>query len=211
MAAVAQRVGLGFPWQTGVLAVEVVDPCTLGGVVSTRVAVAVVDLGWRVCAHVDRWKAGFADSESCKTDGLGSTQKRRVRNPNKFGSPSRLGVTCAPRLFRIACYHAPSATTSGSRNLHTSRRTGSATPPRPSRPAFSLIGRPPLAGTRSGTRAQHGGRGRRQVRLLRAQPPRTNSPRRGATELPADGFSCSNCPAHAEKRKNGCIERAKRG
>jgi len=32
-----------------VLAVEVVDPYTLGGVVNTRVAVAVVDLGWRVC------------------------------------------------------------------------------------------------------------------------------------------------------------------
>ena len=55
MAAVAERIGLGFPSETRVLAVEVSDPYTLGGAVSAPVAVAVDELARRVCAHVERW------------------------------------------------------------------------------------------------------------------------------------------------------------
>ena len=55
MAAVAERLGLGFPGETQVLAVEVLDPYTLGGAVSTPVAAAVDELARRVCARVERW------------------------------------------------------------------------------------------------------------------------------------------------------------
>ena len=55
MAAVAERLGLGFPSETRVLAVEVLDPYTLGGAISTPVAAAVDELAQRVCAHVERW------------------------------------------------------------------------------------------------------------------------------------------------------------
>ena len=55
MAAVAERLGLGFPSETRVLAVEVLDPYTLGGPVSPPVAAAVDELERRVCACVERW------------------------------------------------------------------------------------------------------------------------------------------------------------
>lgn len=55
MAAVAERLGLGFPSEIKVLAVEVLDPYTLGGAVSTAVAAAVDELARRVCAHVEQW------------------------------------------------------------------------------------------------------------------------------------------------------------
>jgi hypothetical protein len=92
MAAVAERVGLGFPSGTRVLAVEVVDPYTLGGVVSTRVAVARME-GLRSCRSVE---SAFADSESCKTDGLGGALNRRVRNPNKFFVLWKLEISRVP-------------------------------------------------------------------------------------------------------------------
>jgi len=60
MAAVAERLGLGFPSDTRVLAVEVVDPYTLGGAVSARVAAAIDELAHRVRAHVDRWASDQA-------------------------------------------------------------------------------------------------------------------------------------------------------
>ncbi len=55
MAAVAHRLGLGFPSQTRVLAVEVLDPYTLGGAISAPVAAAVDELTRRVRALVERW------------------------------------------------------------------------------------------------------------------------------------------------------------
>jgi hydrogenase maturation protease len=55
MAAVAERLGLGFPSEIRVLAVEVMDPYTLGGAVSTAVAAAVDELARRVCHRVQRW------------------------------------------------------------------------------------------------------------------------------------------------------------
>jgi len=55
MAAVAERLGLGFPSEIRVLAVEVLDPYTLGGGVSTAVAAAVDELARRVCARVEQW------------------------------------------------------------------------------------------------------------------------------------------------------------
>jgi len=60
MAAVAERLGLGFPSETRVLAVEVLDAYTLGGAVSTPVAAAVEELARRVCARVERWASEHA-------------------------------------------------------------------------------------------------------------------------------------------------------
>ena len=55
MAAVAERLGLGFPSEIRVLAVEVLDPFTLGGAVSTAVGAAVDELARRVRARVEQW------------------------------------------------------------------------------------------------------------------------------------------------------------
>ena len=58
LAAVANRLDLPFPSETRVLAVEVLDPYTLGGPVSEPVAAAVEELVRRVRAHVARWASG---------------------------------------------------------------------------------------------------------------------------------------------------------
>jgi hydrogenase maturation protease len=55
MAAVAQRLGLRFPTDTRVLAVEVLDPYTLGGAVSAPVAAALDELVRRVRGLLERW------------------------------------------------------------------------------------------------------------------------------------------------------------
>jgi hydrogenase maturation protease len=52
MAAIADRLGIDFPSETRVLAIEVQDPYTLGGAVSAPVAAAVDELARRVRAHV---------------------------------------------------------------------------------------------------------------------------------------------------------------
>lgn len=56
LAAVAERLGLGFPSRTEVLAVEVVDPYTLGAGLSGPVAAAVPELVRRVREQVLRWE-----------------------------------------------------------------------------------------------------------------------------------------------------------
>src|SRR3990170_343895 len=56
LAAVAERIGLGFPSQTVVFAVEVVDPYTLGARLSEPVAAAVPELIRRVREQVLRWE-----------------------------------------------------------------------------------------------------------------------------------------------------------
>ena len=79
MAAVADRLGLTFPSETRVLAIEVLDPYTLGGAVSAPVAAAVDELAWRVRAQVGRWAPDRRSGRqhrrrlslgpaSCKTD-----------------------------------------------------------------------------------------------------------------------------------------------
>ena len=55
MAAVADRLGLTFPSETRVLAIEVLDPYTFGAAVSAPVAAAVDELARRVRTHVERW------------------------------------------------------------------------------------------------------------------------------------------------------------
>jgi len=60
LAAVAARLGLGFPTQTVVFAVEVVDPYTLGAGLSPPVADAVEELVRRVREQVRAWEGGSA-------------------------------------------------------------------------------------------------------------------------------------------------------
>jgi hydrogenase maturation protease len=55
LAAVAGRLGLAFPGQTRVLAVEVVDPYTIGAPLSEPVAGAVGELIRRVRELLERW------------------------------------------------------------------------------------------------------------------------------------------------------------
>jgi len=55
LAAVAERLGLGFPAETRVLAVEVLDPYTMGTKLSEPVASAVDELARRVRDQVERW------------------------------------------------------------------------------------------------------------------------------------------------------------
>jgi hydrogenase maturation protease len=62
LAAVAARLGLGFPSRTRVLAVEVVDPYTLGARLSEPVAAALGELVRRVREQVRRW-----EREPCTT------------------------------------------------------------------------------------------------------------------------------------------------
>ena len=60
LAAVAARLGLGFPSQTVVFAVEVVDPYTFGIGLSPPVAGAVDELVKRVRSQVRRWEGEAA-------------------------------------------------------------------------------------------------------------------------------------------------------
>jgi hydrogenase maturation protease len=55
LAVVAERLGLGFPAETRVLAVEVLDPYTLGAPLSEPVAGAIGDVARRVREEVERW------------------------------------------------------------------------------------------------------------------------------------------------------------
>jgi hydrogenase maturation protease len=56
LAAVASRLGLGFPSRTVVFAVEVDDPYTLGAGLTAPVAEAVDELARRVRDRVRRWE-----------------------------------------------------------------------------------------------------------------------------------------------------------
>jgi hydrogenase maturation protease len=55
LAAVARRLGMGFPDRTRVLAVEVAGPLMFGTPLSEPVAAAIAPLGQRVLDQVRRW------------------------------------------------------------------------------------------------------------------------------------------------------------
>jgi len=58
LAAVARRLGMGFPDRTRVLAVEVAGPLTFGAPLSEPVAAAMAPLGRRVLDQVRCWAPG---------------------------------------------------------------------------------------------------------------------------------------------------------
>jgi hydrogenase maturation protease len=63
LAAVAERLGLGFPARTRVLAVEVADPYTLGAPMGEAVAAAVPEVVRRIREQVLAWR----EEEPCTT------------------------------------------------------------------------------------------------------------------------------------------------
>lgn len=67
LAAIAARLGLTFPERTVVLAIEVVDPYTLGAPLSPPVAAAIPGLIRRVRAIVEAWGPGSEEGEPCTT------------------------------------------------------------------------------------------------------------------------------------------------
>jgi hydrogenase maturation protease len=70
LAAVAERLGLAFPAETRVLAVEVADPYTIGGGVSEPVEGAIEELVDRVRELVERWTSldrGPSGGAGCTT------------------------------------------------------------------------------------------------------------------------------------------------
>lgn len=60
MAAVARRLGLRFPSEMYVLAVEVLDPYTIGGTISPPVAGAVDEVAQRLRARIEQWGSSRA-------------------------------------------------------------------------------------------------------------------------------------------------------
>ena len=85
MAAVAQRLGLRFPTDTRVLAVEVLDPYTLGGAVSAPVAAALDELVRRVRGVLARW----ASDRTCVYSRVDQTRHAEAASLSP-GSPARL-------------------------------------------------------------------------------------------------------------------------
>jgi hydrogenase maturation protease len=63
LAAVADRLGLKFPTETRVLAVEVLDPYTMGASVSDPVANVVDEVARRVRDQVECWASEHAAGE----------------------------------------------------------------------------------------------------------------------------------------------------
>ncbi len=84
LAAVARRLGMGFPDQTRVLAVEVAGPLTFGAPLSKPVAAAIAPLGQRVVEQVRRWAAedpGAVDSavQTATSGSAGPDMQRQGR------------------------------------------------------------------------------------------------------------------------------------
>lgn len=77
LAAVAERLGLRFPSQTRVFAVEVEDPYTLGAGLSESVARSVAEVAARVRDVIDGWEAENLDVEVEVTTCTTSTSPRR--------------------------------------------------------------------------------------------------------------------------------------
>ncbi len=69
LAAVARRLGMGFPDRTQVLAIEVAGPLMFGAPLSEPVAAAVAPLGRRVLEQVKRWAS--EDSRCRRPEGTG--------------------------------------------------------------------------------------------------------------------------------------------
>ena len=100
-----------------------------------------------------------------------------------------------PRPWRIACYHAGSATTSGSRNLHASRGAGSTTQSAPLRPGMhASSGAPHSEAPTPAQEHSTAGRVAGQVRILRTCPGTNQHSLRRPPNVPAD------CSAQSAQR-----------
>ena len=93
LAAVARRLGMGFPDRTRVLAVEVAGPLMFGTPLSEPVAAAVVPLARRILDQIRLWAS--------EDSGDGLPEGARVRAPRTCHrgaarSPGRSGPTAGP-------------------------------------------------------------------------------------------------------------------
>jgi hydrogenase maturation protease len=84
LAAVARRLGMGFPDRTRVLAVEVAGPLVFGAPLSEPVAEAIVPLARRVLEQVQRWAS---EDSGRGPDGAG-------REPEDTLPPGLGGTRC---------------------------------------------------------------------------------------------------------------------
>ena len=93
LAAVARRLGMGFPDRTRVLAVEVAGPLMFGAPLSEPVAAAIAPLGRRVLEQVLRWAS--EDSRRGRPAGAG-------RGPEEIlpRGPGRARCTTTTRSAR---------------------------------------------------------------------------------------------------------------
>jgi hydrogenase maturation protease len=87
LAAVARRLGMGFPDRTRVLAVEVAGPLMFGAPLSEPVAAAVAPLGRRILEQVQRWAS--EDSGDGPPEGAG-------HGPEDTLPPGPGGAFCGP-------------------------------------------------------------------------------------------------------------------
>jgi len=102
MAAVADRIGLRFPTETRVLAIEVLDPYTLGGAISAPVAAAVDELVRRVRAQVERWASDHPRTWK-RRRGPGSGHPRQLRVEEVNPSARRADHTVASSRSGTHC------------------------------------------------------------------------------------------------------------
>ncbi len=77
LAAVARRLGMGFPGRTRVLAVEVAGPLMFGAPLSEPVAAAIAPLGRRVVEQVRCWAARLPEGTPGGTPCMTTTRSAR--------------------------------------------------------------------------------------------------------------------------------------
>ena len=93
LAAVARRLGMGFPDRTRVLAVEVAGPLMFGAPLSAPVAAAIAPLGRRVLEQIRRWAS--EDSGRGQPEGSGCGPEDTV--PGGPGGTSCMTTTRSAR------------------------------------------------------------------------------------------------------------------
>jgi hydrogenase maturation protease len=92
LAAVGKLLGLGFPADVLVLAVEVVDPYTMGAGLSAPVAAALPELVRRARRQVERW-----ESEETKPRREPRSTRARARAHERSGKGARCTTSMPPR------------------------------------------------------------------------------------------------------------------
>jgi hydrogenase maturation protease len=100
LAQVAKRLGMGFPDQTRVLAVEVAGPLEFGASLSKPVAAAIAPLGRRVLEQVQRWAS--EDSGRGLPEGAGHGPESAGHGPGDtaLGGPEGARCTTTTRSAR---------------------------------------------------------------------------------------------------------------
>jgi hydrogenase maturation protease len=92
LAAVGEQLGLGFPADVRVLAIEVVDPYTMGAQLSPPVAAALPELVRRARRQVEQWASGGKKTRSQRRS---KPVRGRARAQSEKGT--RCTTTTPPR------------------------------------------------------------------------------------------------------------------